>query len=242
MVTESERESVKKFFADPGPYLRNNPYVELRAKAAKGLLPLRPGMSIIDLGCGDGRISIPLVEHSGTLLLVDASKGMLDLARRIVPAQASNRVRFECTDLAAFKTTEQFDVVLCIGVLAHVPDIGATLAQLAGLVAPGGSALIQITDDSYRMARIAHGAGALRRRLRGLSTHSLNHMTLESIAKQLALHGLQFTNAHRYVFIPGLRRLPSVVTRTVVRAVNRPMLARRGGEVLALFSRTQAQS
>ncbi|MGB6309140.1 MAG: hypothetical protein WBF89_15250, partial [Steroidobacteraceae bacterium] len=61
MVTESEQERVNNFFADPQPYLRNNPYVDLRANAVRRLLPRRAGMSMVDLGCGDGRISIPLV-------------------------------------------------------------------------------------------------------------------------------------------------------------------------------------
>jgi 2-polyprenyl-3-methyl-5-hydroxy-6-metoxy-1,4-benzoquinol methylase len=237
MVTESERDSVREFFADPRPYLRNNPYVALRAEAARRLLPLRANVSIIDLGCGDGRISIPLVQQSGALTLVDASQRMLDLARRIVPPEASDRVRLECVDLGDFKTTETFDIVLCVGVLAHVSNVGATLRQVASLVATGGCALVQITDDSYRLARITHGAGALTRRLRGPSTHALNHMTLESIREQMQGLGLALTDAHRYVFVPGLRRLPPIVTRAIVRAVNGPALARRGGEVLALFSR-----
>src|ERR1700690_1605085 len=88
MVTDSEQERVKSFFADPLPYLRNNPYVDLRANAVRRLLPWHAGMSVLDLGCGDGRISIPLVGESGDLLLVDASAGMLELAMRSVPPNA----------------------------------------------------------------------------------------------------------------------------------------------------------
>src|SRR5665213_2812191 len=114
MVTESEQERVKKFFDDPLPYLRNNPYVDLRANAVRRLLPLRAGMSILDLGCGDGRISIPLVRESGDLLLVDSSAAMLELAMRSVPPNAAGRVRCQHVDLADFEPQQQYDVVLCI--------------------------------------------------------------------------------------------------------------------------------
>ena len=84
----SKRQRVKEFFADPLPYLRNNPYLALRAQAVRRLVPDRAGKSLIDLGCGDGRISIPLVEETGELLLVDSSAGMLELS----PPQCAARL------------------------------------------------------------------------------------------------------------------------------------------------------
>ncbi len=238
MVTDSEQERVKNFFADPLPYLRNNPYVDLRAKAVRRLLPRRAGMSILDLGCGDGRISIPLVGESGNLLLVDSSAAMLDLAMRSVPPNVAGRVRCQLVDLAAFEPQQQYDVVLCIGVLAHVPSPAATLRQIARLVGPNGCALIQITDDAYFLGRMTHRAGDFRRRHMNSSVHALNHMTLESVQTELLDAGLEYSRSYRYVFVPGLRRLPAAVTRNVVRAVNGPLLSRRGGEVLALFTRS----
>jgi 2-polyprenyl-3-methyl-5-hydroxy-6-metoxy-1,4-benzoquinol methylase len=237
MVTNSERDRVKNSFADPLPYLRNNPYVDLRADAARRLLPWRAGMSVLDLGCGDGRISIPLVRESGELLLVDSSAGMLDLARGNVPPNVASRVHHQCVDLADFEPQHTYDIVLCIGVLAHVQSPAATLRQIARLVGPGGCALIQLTDDGYRLGRLTHWIGDLRRRFVDASAHTLNHMTLESICAELHDAGFQLSKSYRYIFVPGLRRLPTAVTRTVVRAVNGPILSQRGGEVLALFER-----
>ena len=237
MVTNLDRERAKNFFADPRPYLQNNPYVDLRADAVRRLLPWRAGMSVLDLGCGDGRISIPLVRESGDLLLVDSSAGMLDLARSNVPPNVADRVCCQCVDLADFESQRRYDVVLCIGVLAHVPSPAATLRQVAQLVAPGGCALVQLTDDAYCLGRLTHLAGALRRRFVDASVHRLNHMTLGSVCAELRNEGLVLSSAYRYVFVPGLRRLPAAVTHTVVRAVNGSILSKRGGEVLALFAR-----
>jgi 2-polyprenyl-3-methyl-5-hydroxy-6-metoxy-1,4-benzoquinol methylase len=236
-MTNSEQQRVKEFFADPRPYLWNNPYVALRADAVRRLLPRNTGMSILDLGCGDGRISIPLVAESGDLLLVDSSAGMLELARRNVPPAMAGRVRWECVDLADFESQRKHGVVLCIGVLAHVQNPVETLRRIARLVGPGGYALVQITDDAYRLGRLTHWAGALRRRVASAPTHALNHMTLASVCAVMQSEGLGFSDSYRYIFVPGLRRLPAAATRVIVRAVNVPILARWGGEVLALFQR-----
>src|SRR5205807_6030820 len=92
MVDESERERAKSAFADPTQYLRNNSYITLRAQAVRRMMPATSAKSILDLGCGDGRISIPLVGDADELLLVDASKGMLELAVQHVPAAMVDRV------------------------------------------------------------------------------------------------------------------------------------------------------
>jgi SAM-dependent methyltransferase len=233
----SKDERVKEAFADPSPYLRNNAYVALRADAVRRFLPERAGMSLIDLGCGDGRISIPLVEDTGELLLVDSSAGMLELARRNVPPDAVGRVGFECVDLADFEPRRRYDIVLCIGVLAHVPSPPATLRQIAQLVSPDGRAVIQFTDDASCLGRLTHHIGAVRGRLGNASGYALNHMTLQSIATELRRHGLRLVDTYRYIFVPGLRRLPPGMTRTIVRAANNRLLSQRGGEVIALFQR-----
>jgi 2-polyprenyl-3-methyl-5-hydroxy-6-metoxy-1,4-benzoquinol methylase len=237
MAVNLKSERVNDLFADPSLYLQNNPYVELRAEAVRRLLPWRHGMSVLDLGCGDGRISIPLVKDSGNLLLVDSSVGMLELARRYVPSNAEGRVRIECIDLAEFQPRQQYDIVLCIGVLAHVPNPAATLRQIADLVGPSGYALVQLTDDAYFLGRLTHRIGTLRRRFVGKSARPFNHMTLGSICTELQNAGLQLSGSYRYVYVPGFRRLPTAVTRAAVRAINGSILSLRGGEVLALFTR-----
>jgi SAM-dependent methyltransferase len=237
MVVNSEQTRAKDSFANPLPYLRNNPYVDLRAEAVRRMLPWRAGMSVLDLGCGDGRISMPLIKDSGDLLLVDSSAAMLELARRNAPPNAVSRISYKCVDLADFEPRQQYDAVLCIGVLAHVPNPSATLRQIANLVGPNGCALIQLTDDAYWLGRLAHRAGALRRRFIGASGYSLNHMTLGSVCTELQSAGLKLSDSYRYILVPGLRRLPNALTRVVVRVINGSILSRRGGEVIALFTR-----
>ena len=140
-------------------------------------------------------------------------------------------------DLSDFGPQRSYDLVLCIGVLAHVPSPPATLRQIAQLVGTDGLAVIQFTDDASYLGRLTHHIGTVRGRLGNASGYALNHMTLQSIATELSASGLRLVDTYRYVFVPGLRRLPAAMTRTIVRAANNSLLSRRGGEVIATFQR-----
>jgi len=237
MVDESERERAKSAFADPTPYLRNNPYVALRARAVRRMVPATSSKSILDLGCGDGRISIPLVGDKDELLLVDASKGMLDLAIQSVPAAMADRVQFECRDIATFEPARQFNVVLCIGVLAHFPNPRSLIDLVSRCVAPAGCALLQFTDNSFLLGRASNRLGVLVRRRFHPAAHSLNQMTINDVLSDMAKHDFRMTASYRYVFLPGLQRLPSPVTHAIAHLAGSKPIANCGGEVIAAFSR-----
>ncbi len=237
MVDDSERDRAKRSFADPAPYLRNNPYVALRARAVRRILPTISPKSVLDLGCGDGRISIPLVGDTDELLLIDASRGMLELALQNLPPTIVDRVQYQCTDVAAFQPAKQFDVVLCIGLLAHVSDPQALLQLVSRCVAPKGCALLQFTDDSFFLGRAAHWLGAVSGRLFNPEAYALNRMTSEDVLSGMAAYGFQMTTSYRYVFLPGVRRLPPQVTQAIVNLAGRKPIANWGGEVIAAFSR-----
>jgi cyclopropane fatty-acyl-phospholipid synthase-like methyltransferase len=237
MVEHSERERVEQYFADPAKYIRNNPYVELRSRAVRQMLPSLTRKTVLDLGCGDGRVSIPLLGPTDELLLVDSSRGMLAAAAANIPPEATGRVKIQCTDVAAFEPPGSFDVVLCIGLLAHVPDLRTTLQRVTSCVSRNGCALLQLTDDSYFFGRVAHWTGALQRRLFQPSAHVPNHMTLRLICAEMERLGFDLAQSYRYACVPGVRLLPAAITRSVVSLAARKPLASLGGEVLALFTR-----
>jgi 2-polyprenyl-3-methyl-5-hydroxy-6-metoxy-1,4-benzoquinol methylase len=237
MVDDSERDRAKGSFADPGPYLRNNPYVALRARAVRSMLPSISPKSILDLGCGDGRISIPLVGDRDQLLLIDASQCMLELALGNLPPTIVDRVQIQCVDVAAYQPAKQFEVVLCIGLLAHVPEPQALFQLVSRCLAPNGCALLQFTDNSMFLGRAAHWLGAVRGRLFDPLAYTLNRMTFEQVLSGMAAHGLKMTSCYRYLFLPGVRRLPPAITQALVNMAARKPLSYCGGEVIAAFSR-----
>jgi SAM-dependent methyltransferase len=236
MPKEFGRNPAKDYFANPEPYLRNNPYISLRAQLIRRMLPALAGKSVLDLGCGDGRISIPLAGEASELWLVDASAAMIENARRRIPPGEAGKIRCVCKDLADFEPPHKFDVVLCIGVLAHVADPPATLRLIVRSLVPGGCAIIQLTDEASFLGRLTYRLGALRRRTRNPDLRMLNHMTLQNVRGELTLAGLKFSGFSRYVLMPGIRALPPGITQAIFSVTTARPLARFGGEVLALFS------
>lgn len=230
-------ERAKPFFANPSRYVRNNPYIELRSRAVRQILPPRERRSVLDLGCGDGRVSIPMVRENDDLLLVDSSPRMLDLALSNVPREVAARVRGQCADVAAFAPDRTFDVVLCLGVLAHLDDWVAGLKIIERCLAPDGYAVIQLTDQGRYLGRLTRKVGDLNRRFFEHELHSMNTMTLAGVKDELSGIGLSLISMRRYVLLYGLRFAPPRLARALVGLASRSPIADRGGEVLALVAR-----
>src|SRR5690242_16948549 len=98
---------------------------------------LRPGGSILDLGCGTGRIATRLVEHGYQVVGVDQSAEMLEHA-----------CGFEtvCSPIAGLDLNRQFDAVLLASNLVNIPDDGerrAVLATASRHLGPGGLVVAQ---------------------------------------------------------------------------------------------------
>jgi 2-polyprenyl-3-methyl-5-hydroxy-6-metoxy-1,4-benzoquinol methylase len=109
-------------------------------------MPPRP-RAILDLGCGAGWMSdklTPFGAVTGT-----------DLADEVVARAAVRwpQVRFVAGDFMTLPfPPSSFDVIVCLEVLAHVPDQVAFVAKLAGLLAPRGT-LILSSQNPWVMQR-----------------------------------------------------------------------------------------
>lgn len=66
--------------------------------------------NILELMCGTGRISVPLINEGFPLTCVDYSEEMLDIFRRKL--DESNNVKIVCQDVCELNLDEQFDLIL----------------------------------------------------------------------------------------------------------------------------------
>ncbi|WP_119072598.1 class I SAM-dependent methyltransferase [Aggregatilinea lenta] len=103
---------------------------------------LRAPLSVLDVGCGNGRLGVFLAERLGSGVRyhgLDSAPALLDRARA---ALAGTDVRLDAWDLLDDPLPDgPYDVVALFGVLHHVPGADrrrALLADLAARVAPGG--------------------------------------------------------------------------------------------------------
>ncbi|MEW2354534.1 methyltransferase domain-containing protein [Spirillospora sp. NPDC029432] len=99
---------------------------------------LRPGATVLDVGCGPGTITAGLAERvaPGRVTGVDAAASVLDEARRTA---GDRNVEFAVADVHALGFADgSFDVVHAHQVLQHVADPVRALREMRRVCRPGG--------------------------------------------------------------------------------------------------------
>jgi ubiquinone/menaquinone biosynthesis C-methylase UbiE len=209
----------KRLFDRPGIYLRNDAHIDIRKRATRELLQRVDGR-IADVGCGDGRVSLQFLQDGAQVTLVDPSPAMLDLARARVSSSEAARVAFVQSTLDDFRTEAPFDVVLLLGVLAHVPDVPGALAHLATLVRPGGRVCVQITDHEEPTAQLTHALYLAKKRIwdrSGYRVHSTRGTEILKTAHEVRLRPLGVRQY--WVLPPGTGHLPVAWGRRLLHAL-----------------------
>jgi ubiquinone/menaquinone biosynthesis C-methylase UbiE len=109
------------------------------AQAIREMLPLRPGMTALELGCGTGLLSFALQQDFASITLADTSLGMLDvLSDKIKAAGVDNMYPLQL-DLASDPLpASRFDVIYSLMTMHHIPGTDQILRQCHALIAPGG--------------------------------------------------------------------------------------------------------
>ena len=106
------------------------------------LLPcLRPGLRVLDFGCGPGTISVGLAKAvaPGELHGVDMEESQVDQARLVAKANGQDNAIFHVADVTDMPFEDGFfDVAHCHNVLMHIPDTAAVLAEVKRVLKPGG--------------------------------------------------------------------------------------------------------
>ena len=118
---------------------------QMRATAetrAAYLIPyLRPGLRVLDFGCGPGSISMGLARavSPGQLHGVDMDATQIEAARALAASQGRDNAVFHVGDVTALDFEDDFfDVAHCRSVLMHVPDTAAVLSEVKRVLKPGG--------------------------------------------------------------------------------------------------------
>ena len=112
-------------------------------------------VSILDIGCGGGLVAEPLARLGANVTAIDPATDTIAAARAHAAAQ-NLTIDYRATRAEKLAgNNELFDVVLCLEVVEHVPDVGAFLAVVAQLVRPGGMLILSTinrTVKSYALA------------------------------------------------------------------------------------------
>ena len=121
------------------------------ADSAAYLVPeLSPGMSLLDIGCGPGSITLDLAElvAPGPVVGTDQSPAAVNSAADAARARHSSNVTFMTADVYALPfEDESFDVVHAHQVLQHLPDPVLALREMSHVCRPDG--VMAVRDADY---------------------------------------------------------------------------------------------
>jgi trans-aconitate 2-methyltransferase len=180
---------------DPAQYARfraerSRPFHDLLALARP-----RPGMRVVDLGCGTGELTKILHEtlQARDTTGIDASPEMLEGSAKL----AGGGLHFERGDIAAFAATSACDLVFSNAALHWVDDHPALFRRLAGALTAHGQLAVQVPANHTEPTHTEAAALAAEEPFRSALTGGAFRQTVllpETYA--LLLHELGFTEQH----------------------------------------------
>lgn len=109
-------------------------------------LALKGDEALIDIGCGDGKISAQIAQAlpSGRVFGIDLSPDMVQLARETFDARNHPNLRFLQMDATKIQQARAFDVAFSTAALHWVADHQAVLNGVRACLKPGGRLLFQM--------------------------------------------------------------------------------------------------
>lgn len=147
-----------------------NPFTKTcRAQTIIEHLEIKLGMTVLDAGCGPGRLTIPLakgVGEHGRVVAMDIQEGMLARTRQKALAEALSNIEFLQAGVGQGALgTRRFDRVVLVTVLGEIPDRARALTEIFDALKPGG--ILSITETVFdphfqprgRVFRLAGQAG-----------------------------------------------------------------------------------
>lgn len=113
---------------------------------------IKPGMKVLDIGCGTGEVTFliaELVGGSGEVLGIDSNGEAIAKARERVEEKFSANVYFKQEDLTKLSLgSVQFDAVVARRVLMYLPNLTEILRNLSHLIRSGGLFVFQESDST----------------------------------------------------------------------------------------------
>lgn len=137
---------------DAAEYSRRSSLQEAMAQEVLALLDLNGSERILDVGCGDGKITAQIASRAprGLVVGVDPSRDMIGFAQgHFGPATLPN-LRFEVADARCLPFQNEFDLVVSFNALHWIPEQQVALSSIRSTLVSGGKAQLRLVAAGTR--------------------------------------------------------------------------------------------
>ena len=134
----------KQIAWNPADYAANSSSQQAWARELIARLKLRGDECILDVGCGDGKVTAEIARAvpKGSVTGIDASPEMISFARKTFPPSENSNLKFEVMDARQIRFVQRFDLVFSNSALHWVDDHPAFLRGAADCLRPGGRLVV----------------------------------------------------------------------------------------------------
>lgn len=152
------------YWQQEGPALNHFRHSGVRPRPAfapvyrRMLAFIAPGSRVLDVGCGHGRLAIPLAEAGHEVVATDVSRAMLDILEQHKGNLAIEVRQGDAHRLAA--GDGEFDVVLSSDFMPHFPDWPRLLREKARVCKVGGVILFAFNFTEHHTFAASFGGQA----------------------------------------------------------------------------------
>ena len=136
-------------------YWTNRNYEHAAEEAAlRRLLAGRRFARAADVGGGFGRLCLLLREYADHVTLAEPSKTQLEAAEKVLAGTDIEKVQTQADDLAF--EDGSLDLLTMVRVMHHIPEPTREFREIARVLRPGGTAIIEVANYGHFKNRMKH--------------------------------------------------------------------------------------
>ncbi len=133
-------------------YARISALQQAMAAEVLSLLDMKDAKSILDLGCGNGKITAVIAVRvpEGRVVGVDASADMIAYAKEHFGEATHHNLSFEVSDIRKISYEEEFHLVVSFNALHWIPQQDVALRAICTAMKQGGAAQLRMVPQGER--------------------------------------------------------------------------------------------